>query len=217
MVVSVGGVASNGLGFTVVLVPSITSLSATSGVPGAQITISGSAFGAVQGTGTVWLGSTPGPIVNWSNTQIVATVASNSMTGIAQVQQNGVFSNAQSFSVSTATISNVSPTSGAPGTQVTITGSGFGARQGASGQVWLGTLNGVVQNWSDTQVVATVAAGSTGGGARVLQNGVMSPASSFTVPTLTLTGIRPTLGSSLHDPLPADLLCGASVDVQQGV
>jgi hypothetical protein len=112
------------------------------------------------------------------------------------VQQNGIFSNSQPFSVSTATISGVAPPNGAAGTQVTITGSGFGASQGTNGQVWLGTLNGVVQSWSDTQVVATVATGSTGGGARILQNGVMSPPYSFTVSTLNLASIGPTSGGS---------------------
>ncbi len=73
----------------------------------------------------------------------------------------------------TVTISSVAPASGVPGTQVTITGSGFGAAQG-SGQVWLGTANGLVQSWSDTQVVALVASGSTSGTAQVLQGGVVS-------------------------------------------
>jgi len=94
------------------------------------------------------------------------------------VQQGGVWSNSVPFSVNTATISGVTPASGVPGTQVTITGSGFGAAQG-NGQVWLGSAYGVVQSWSDAQVVATVAAGSLSGNAMVLQNGVWSNAVSF--------------------------------------
>lgn len=43
-------------------------------------------------------------------------------------------------------LSSISPTSGTPGvTQVTFTGTGFGATQG-SGQVWLGSTYGVVSN-----------------------------------------------------------------------
>ena len=61
----------------------------------------------------------------------MATVALNAASGNAQVQQGGAWSNAVPFSVSTATISSVSPTSGVPGTQVTITGSGFGSVQAA--------------------------------------------------------------------------------------
>jgi hypothetical protein len=119
------------------------SVSPTTGVADTQVTISGSNFGSTQGTGTVWLGSSVGSVVSWSNTQIIATVASNARSGMAQVQQGGISSNAVSFNVNTATISAIVPTSGVPGTQVTITGSGFGSAQG-TGQVWLGTTNGAV-------------------------------------------------------------------------
>jgi IPT/TIG domain-containing protein len=103
----------------------------------------------------VWLGTTLGAVVSWSDTQIAATVAPGSATGTAQVRQNGTWSNSVPFTVIAPTITSVSPTSGLPGTQVTITGSGFGAVQG-SGQVLLGTMTGVVQSWSDTQVMAQV-------------------------------------------------------------
>ena len=54
--------------------PSITGVSPTSGTPGTQVTISGSGFGSVRGTGAVWLGSTVAAVVSWSDTQVVATV-----------------------------------------------------------------------------------------------------------------------------------------------
>jgi hypothetical protein len=65
---------------------------------------------------------------------------------------------------------------------VTITGSGFGTTQG-SGNVWLGSTYGVVTTWSDTQVIATVAAGSQTGTAKIFQYGVWSNALDFTVET----------------------------------
>jgi hypothetical protein len=107
----------------------------------------------------VWLGSTYGSVVNWSDTQIVATVASNAQSGSVQVQQNGLSSNWVPFTVITPTILTLTPAIGAPGDSVTIAGSGFGASQG-NGQVWLGTAAGVVQSWSDTQIVAQVGAGA---------------------------------------------------------
>ena len=133
--------------------------------------------------------------MSWSNTQITATVASNAQSGNAVVQQSGIFSNAVTFSVNNATISSLTPTSGVPGTMVTVTGSGFGAAQG-TGQVWLGTANGVVQSWSDTQVIAEVAIGATSGNATVLQSGVMSNSVPFTVNTLQITSVSPTSGAS---------------------
>ena len=142
------------------------------------MTVAGSGFGSTQGAGKLWLGSTLATIISWSDTQIVATVASNSTSGNAQVLQSGTWSTAVPFNVSTATISSVTPTGGLPGTLITIAGSGFGAAHG-TGQIWLGTMPGVVQTWSDTQVVALVASGAATGNALVLQGGVMSNSVSF--------------------------------------
>ena len=88
LVVTVAGVPSNGWNFPVP--PSVTSLSPITGAAGVQVTISGSGFGATQGTSTVWLGSTYAkPPISWSDTQIVATVAANATSGTAQVQRGG--------------------------------------------------------------------------------------------------------------------------------
>ena len=174
--------------------PSISAVSPTSGQPGIQVTITGAGFGSSQGGGIVWLGSVPATVVSWSDTQIVAAVAPISTSGNAQVEENGLFSNVVPFTVNTATISNVSPPTGVAGTQVTITGSGFGATQG-SGQAWLGTGNAVVQSWSDTQVVAVVSNGSTTGNAVILQNGVTSNAVPFSVNTLQVTSVSPSSGA----------------------
>ncbi|HEX5431886.1 MAG TPA: IPT/TIG domain-containing protein [Bryobacteraceae bacterium] len=175
--------------------PNVTGVTPTSGAAGTQVTISGSGFGAAQGSGTVWVGSTLAAVASWSDTQVIATVASNSRSGTIQVQQAGVWSNSMAFNVSTATVSSVMPASGLPGTQVTIAGSGFGASQG-SGQVWLGTAAAAtVQSWSDTQVVAIVAAGSASGNAQILQNGVMSNPVPFTVSTPQITTVSPNSGA----------------------
>ncbi len=174
--------------------PTIVTVSPTTGAAGTQVTISGSGFGTPQGSGTVWLGSTYGAVVSWTDAQIVANVAAISQSGTVQVQQGGLLSNAVPFNVNTATISNISPSSGVPGTPVTISGSGFGSEQG-TGQVWLGTANGVVQTWSDSQVVAEVALGSMSGNAQILQNGVMSNAVPFAVNSLHIASVTPTSGA----------------------
>jgi hypothetical protein len=182
------------LSISIVAPPSISSVTPTSGAAGVQVTILGSGFGAARGTGVVWLGTNPGAVLSWSDTQIVATVASNATSGSVLVQQNGASSNSIPFTVNTVTISSVTPTSGLPGTEVTITGSGFGSVQG-TGQVWLGTANGVVQSWSDGQVVAVVASGSATGQAQILQNGVFSNAVAFVVNTPHITGVSPASGA----------------------
>ena len=96
-----GGVWSNQVNLTVVT-PTITSITPTSGVAGTQVTIAGSGFGATQGSGNVWLGSTYGVVVSWSDAQVVATVASGAKTGVAQILQGGVWSNSVNFSIATS-------------------------------------------------------------------------------------------------------------------
>ncbi|HVP51612.1 MAG TPA: putative Ig domain-containing protein, partial [Terriglobales bacterium] len=79
--------------------PQIDVVSPTAGVAGTQVTIAGTGFGATQGSGNVWLGSTYGTVVSWSDTQVVATVASGAKSGVAQVLQGGVWSNSVNFTV----------------------------------------------------------------------------------------------------------------------
>src|SRR6267378_4060982 len=118
-----GGVWSNSVTVTV-STPNITSVTPTTGIAGTQVTIAGTGFGASQGSGNVWLGSTYGVVVSWSDTQIVANVATGSKSGVAQVLQGGVWSNSVNLTVSTPNITSVTPTTGIAGTQVTITGTG---------------------------------------------------------------------------------------------
>ncbi len=164
--------------------PQINSVSLSTARAGDQIVITGSGFGSPQGNGNVWLGSTYGAVVSWSDSQVVATVASGSKTGVAQVLQGGVWSNAVDFTVITPNISSVTPTTAIAGTQITITGTGFGASQG-SGNVWLGSTYGVVASWSDTQVAASVVSGSNSGVAQVLQGGVWSNSVNLSITTAT--------------------------------
>jgi len=192
-VVQSDGNSSNTVSFTV-NAATILNVSPTSGVAGTQVTVTGSGFGTTQGNGSVWLGTTPAAAVSWSDTQIVANVSPIARSGNAFVQQNGLSTNTVPFNVNTATITNASPANGVPGTQITITGSSFGATQG-SGLVWLGTATAVAQSWSDTQIVATVASGATSGSVQVLQNGVMSNAVPFSVNALQITSVSPSSGA----------------------
>jgi hypothetical protein len=180
--------------------PSLTAVSPTNAVPGMQVVISGSGFGSSQGSGLVWLGTTFAQVVSWNNSQVVATVSPISTSGTAQLQQGGLWSNAVPFNVNTPgptiTITGVSPTSGVPGTQVTITGSGFGATQGTSSQVVLGSTNGAVQSWSDTQIVALVTNGSTSGYAFIEEGLASSNLVPFNVNTPQITSVTPSSGEA---------------------
>ncbi len=93
----------------------------------------------------------------WSANRITVGVPAGTTSGDIVVTVNGIPSLGKAF-VIPAAVSTVVPTNGAPGTQVTIMGTGFGATQGTS-LVWLGTTKATVVTWSNTQIVATVAAG----------------------------------------------------------
>src|SRR5215831_14488309 len=80
-------------------IPSITSLSAVNGAPGASVTIAGTGFEASQGSGIVTFNGQAAPIASWSDTSIVVTVPSAATTGNVVVSQDGLQSNAVAFTV----------------------------------------------------------------------------------------------------------------------
>ena len=191
VVTAAGGITTNGVSFAVTSSPVISTISTTSGIPGTKITIDGSGFGSSQGQAIVLLGNTYGGVVSWSDTEVIGAVASNARSGVVQVVRGGIGSNTFIFTVPIPTVSGVNPSSGAPGDQITISGAGFGATEGA-GIVWVGSTYGVVSSWNDNQIVCTIASSSRSGTVKVLQGGAWSDPTQFTVssgsaPSVTLT------------------------------
>src|ERR1700688_2835825 len=194
LVVTVSGTASNGVSFTVVAAPNITSLSPTSGAVGAAVTITGTNFGSTQGTSTVKFNGTTATVTSWSATSIATTVPSGATTGNVVVHASGVDSNGSTFAVFPS-ISSLSPTSGAVGASITIAGLNFGSTQGTSTVKFNGTT-ATVTSWSTTSIVATVPNGATTGNVVVTVGGNASNGVSFTViPTPSVTSLSPTSGA----------------------
>jgi RHS repeat-associated protein len=135
--------------------PSITSLSPTSGSPGAAVTISGSGFGASQGAGFVTFNGQPAPITSWSDTSIGVTVPGGANTGNVVVSQAGPNSNAVAFTVAPI-VTGVTPSIGTAGTSVTITGLNFTATPGAVSIVYASVPPSGITSWSNTSITATV-------------------------------------------------------------
>lgn len=189
IVATVRGVASNSMSFTVT--PGITNLSATSGVIGSSITITGSAFGATQGTSTVTFNGTTATPTNWANTSITVPVPTGATTGNVVVTVGGLASNGVAFSVK-PNIQSINPAAAGIGDSVTINGTSFGATQGTSSVTFNGTA-ATPTNWSDTSIVVPVPAGSTTGSVVVTVNGLASSGFSFGVAP-KITGISPNVG-----------------------
>jgi len=79
--------------------PSITSLSPTSGPVGTLVTISGSNFGATQGSSTIALDGTTATVVSWAAVSITAIVPSGASSGSFSVTVNGTPASSSSFTI----------------------------------------------------------------------------------------------------------------------
>jgi len=177
VVVLVGSLASNGVPFAVA--PGISSLSPTSGVVGTAVTITGTNFGASQGSSTVSFNGAAAASTSWSNTQIVVAVPSAATTGNVVVTVGGLASNGVLFTA-VPLITGLSPNPTPADTLVTISGSSFGASQGSSTV----TFNGVaaaVSSWSNTSITAVVPANATPGPVVVTVDGVASNGFAFSL------------------------------------
>lgn len=109
VVITVGGIASNGKSFTVKPTPSIASLSPTFGAVGISVTISGANFGTTQGTSTVKINGVTATPTSWGASQIVVPVPSGASTGNVVVNTSGVNTNGINFSVLTISSISVTP------------------------------------------------------------------------------------------------------------
>ena len=196
IIVTVGGNASAGMNFTVQPGPAITSLSRSDGVVGTSITITGTGFGASQGTSTVTFNGTPATTnTGWGPTSVTIPVPSGATTGPLVVSVAGVASNGMLFTLDSApSIGSLSQTSGSIGTPITINGSNFLATQGTSTVAFNGT-SASVTSWTPYAITANVPAGTTTGNVVVTVLGQASAGVKFTVTaTPAITTLSPTTG-----------------------
>jgi IPT/TIG domain/FG-GAP-like repeat len=179
-------------------VPTIASLSPVSGPVGASVTITGANFGSTKGTSTVTFNGTAATPTSWSTTSIVVPVPGGATTGSVVVTVGGLASNGQTFTVSSAapSITSLSPTSGAVGTSVTITGANFGSTKGTSTVTFNGTA-ATPASWSATSIVVPVPSGATTGNVVVTVGGLASNGQTFTVSSAapSITSLSPTSGA----------------------
>ena len=179
--------------------PYLSGLSVASGPVGTSVTISGSNFGATQGSSTVTFNGSAGTPTSWSDTSIVVPVPTGATTGPVVVTVGGKASNGVNFTVTSAapSITGLSPTSGPVGTSVTITGSNFGSPQGSSTVTFNGTP-AAPTSWSATSIVAPVPMGTPTGNGNVVVTvgGVASSGFNFTVTSAgpSISNLSPTSG-----------------------
>jgi hypothetical protein len=167
------GVMSNSVPFTINL-PHISSISPNSGSVGTMVAIYGSGFGAAQGSGAVWIGSTYGEVSGWSDSQVLASVSPNAVSGVVKVQQSGNWSNAMTFTVPPS-ISGQTPVTLVPNVLNMLVGDTRSIQaldssgQAVTGLTWTSSNTNIVTlSAADPPLVTAVAAGNatiTAGGA----------------------------------------------------
>jgi RHS repeat-associated protein len=195
IVVTVGGVASNGVWFAQ---PSITSTSPTSGAVGSSLTINGAHFGAT--TGVVKFDGVPvATYSSWATNKVIVTIPAGATRGpLVVVNSNGIVSNEFTFTVTGAvpSVIGISPTSGSTGTSVTISGSNFGTSQGSSTVTFNGVPAGTATQWGASTVKIPVPAGATTGNVVVTVGGQSDLQTNiFSVSgTASVSGMLPTRG-----------------------
>jgi RHS repeat-associated protein len=206
LTVSVNNRVSGGVGFTVVPTPNIVVISPSSGVAGTPVTITGTNFGATQGSSTISFNSVAAAsITSWSNGSIVAVPASNVSTGPVTMSVNSVSSNFNNvFTVTVPAIGNLTPPAAAVGARVNVNGSGF-YTVGQTTQVFFNGIPATIilyggfpankPQYGNNQLTVVVPPGATSGTVTVEVGGVTSNSSAFAVETApTVTGILPAGG-----------------------
>jgi hypothetical protein len=153
--VTTAGGASNAYPFKVL--PRVTKLVPRYGVQGATITVYGSGFGAARGTSYVKFGTLKvTSYLSWTATEIQVKVPAGAALLLnLSVTTSGGVSNLLPFKV-TPKIAKIVPTRGPVGTQVTITGTGFGSKRGTSTVKFGITAVTRYISWSNTQIVVKV-------------------------------------------------------------
>ena len=107
---------------------SVLSVVPVRAAPGVKITLSGTGFSPTAASNTVTIGGKAAAVTSASATRLVVTVPSGAVNGKVTVSAGGASADAvEAFIVASAgpSVTKVEPASGAPGSEVTLSGAGF--------------------------------------------------------------------------------------------
>ena len=197
--VTTGGGTATKTGFTFAPAPTISDFSPKTGGVGTAITITGTNF--INGGNAVTIGGVVAGITGVPTaTQIVATVGAGAASGSVSVTTAGGTATLTGFiyAVQAPTITSFTPTSGAAGTSVTITGTNL---SGATTVTFGGTA-ATIGSDNGTQLVVAVGAGASGTvsvttpGGTVTKDGFTFTTATSTTTTATTTTSGTTTSTS---------------------
>jgi FG-GAP-like repeat/IPT/TIG domain/Secretion system C-terminal sorting domain/FG-GAP repeat len=196
--VTVNGLtATSSSDFTIT--PAISMVSPTSGVTGTSVTITGVNFDPIAANNIVKFNGTTAIVTASTTTSLTTTIPSGATTGRITVTVNGATGSgsvASNFVIFPSFyISSFSPTTGAEGASVVITGTDFAATTAGNTVKFNGTSATVIDA-STTRLTVTVPSGATTGKISVTRSGVtVTSASDFTLSAVpTLSSFSPASG-----------------------
>jgi hypothetical protein len=162
------GIRAQLQGTGTVCCPTVSGLNPTSGMAGAQATITGANFTGV--TSVKFAGNAAATFTVNSDTQISTTVPAGATSGPITISKTGCGDvQTSSFTVITCpAVTNVSPTAAAAGAQLTITGSSL---TGVTTVRFAGNASAAFVVNSDTQITATVPANALSGPVSLIKPG----------------------------------------------
>ena len=173
-----GGTGTSGTSFTVTTAsgPTVTGFTPNHGATGASVVLTGTGF---TGATAVSFGGTAATFTVNSATQITAKVPASAVTGPLSVTAPGGTGSSTALFYATPTLTGFTPTSGAVGATVTLTGTNFtGATSIKFGTVATTAFTVV----SNTQITVAVPAKATSGTIQVTTPaGTAASSASFTV------------------------------------
>jgi hypothetical protein len=175
--------------------PTITAISPTTGPVGCVVTITGTNFNNPNVTDVEFNNTNAASFRIDSGTSISAVVGTGTTTGPVEVTNADGTDSFGTFTVASTTcptITSFTPTTGAVGTSVVITGTNF---TGATAVTFNNVAATTFTVNSATQITATVPTTATTGPIRVTTpGGTGSSLTNFTVAAPTITSFTPTFG-----------------------
>lgn len=167
--------AAGTAGTAVVSKMTASSLSRYYGRPGTKVTLFGTGFGRPGASKWITAGGVKATWSAWSDTAITFVVPSAMRApGYVGVVSGKTVSNGLYYTPYTpGIVTSISPREGAPGSVVTMKGTGFGASQGGGWVTFAGHSAQIV-TWSDTSIQVIVPKGAEAGYVGVVIYGLAS-------------------------------------------
>jgi YD repeat-containing protein len=190
----------------------ITAFAPNNGVPGTQVAISGTQFGATTSANAVAFNGTAAAVLSATSTQLLVQVPQNATTGpISVAVGGGAVTSAESFTVTQVgqppTITGLTPLVAIYGSLVTISGQHLAPEQGQT-TVWINGTDLVPITASDQQLAIVIPSALASG-----QVTVCTPfgcATSANYLSISSFEVEPGEIASQYPPLPIN---GAATDI----